>query len=278
MVLAPRIDGVVALADSGSHGEVFEHASWIMGQIARIWIQGGEEERAHQAINAAFAAMRDLEGSLSSFRADSELSDFLAVGTGRPHLVSPSFARAFESARSAWIETRGAFDPSVVRDRPAPGMEAFVLDGSRLRRSSREAVLDFGGIGCGLALDEAAAVLRAHGVRRALLEMSGDFLALDAPAGFPGWPLAAADPWTGEPTEVEFDLVHGALATSAVVDRHEILDPRTGRGATHAFQATILASSATSADAWSTAAVVGPLVPSVEAFALYDRGGRLLRG
>lgn len=275
-VLAPRL-GVLAGAPGREDGEIVCHASWIMGQIARIWIQGLPEERAHEAINAAFADMRALEATLTSFRGDSELSAVLASPTGRSLLVSPTFAQALEAARSAWITTRGAFDPSVVRDRPAPGMDAFALEGSRLRRSSREASLDFGGIGCGLALDRAGELLRAHGVQRALVELSGDFLALGAPEGFTGWPMAAADPWTGEPTEAVFDLAHAALATSAVVERRSILDPRTGRVADHAVQSTILAPTATLADALSTAAVVAPLEDLAMASALFDRSGRLLR-
>lgn len=253
------------------------HATWIMGQIARVWVHGLPESHAHEAINAAFADMRAMENTLTSFRGDSELGAVLAAPPGRSILVSRTFADALEAARSAWISTRGSFDPSVRRGASAPGMDAFALEGFRLRRDSREASLDFGGIGCGLALDRAGAVLRAHGVRQALLELSGDFLALGAPDGFAGWPLVAADPWTGEPTEAIFDLAHAALATSAVVERRTILDPRSGQVADHAAQATVLAPTATSADAWSTAAVVAPLPNLATELAIFDRSGRLLR-
>jgi len=82
---------------------------------------------------------------------------------------------------------------------------------------------------------------------------------------------------TGEPTEAVFDLAHAALATSAVVERRTILDPRSGRVAGHAAQATVLAPTATLADAWSTAAVVAPLGDLATATALFDNSGRLLR-
>lgn len=273
VVLAPTF------ARRGARGSdtLVHHQTWIMGQIARVWILGLDEERAHEAINAAFADMRALERSLTSFGADSELAAVLASPTGSSLLVSPAFAQALEAARSAWIATRGAFDPSVVRDRPAPGMDAFALEGKRLRRGSREASLDFGGIGCGLALDRAGTVLQAHGVSQALIELSGDFLALGAPDGFAGWPLVAADPWTGEPTEAVFDLNHAALATSAVVERRSILDPRSGQIAEHVAQATVLAPTATLADAWSTAAVVAPLPDLASDVAIFDRTGRLSR-
>lgn len=272
-VLAPRFSPRGEVEPEG----LVSHATWIMGQIARIWVQGLSEPQAQEAINAAFADMRAMEATWSSFRGDSELASVLAASPGRSILVSPEFAAGLEAARSAWISTRGAFDPSVRLEGPAPGMDAFALEGSRLRRSSREASLDFGGIGCGLALDRAASVLRAHGVRQALLELSGDFLALGAPEGFAGWPLAAADPWIGEPSEAVFDLAHAALATSAVVERRTILDPRSGRVAGHAAQATILAPNATLADAWSTAAVVAPLENLALELATFDPAGRLLR-
>ena len=271
--LAPRF----SLREAHEPDELVHHATWIMGQIARIWVHGLSESHAQEAINAAFAEMRAMERTLSSFHGDSELADLLAAPAGRSLRVTPTFAQALEAARSAWISTRGAFDPTVRCGLPAPGMDAFTIEGSCLRRDSREASLDFGGIGCGLALDRAGAVLQAHGASQALIELSGDFLALGAPDGFAGWPLVAADPWTGEPTEAVFDLNHAALATSAVVERHSILDPRSGQVAEHVAQATVLAPTATLADAWSTAAVVAPLTDLASDFAIFDRKGRLSR-
>ena len=271
--LAPRF----SLREADEPEALVHHATWIMGQLARVWVQGLSESHAQEAINAAFADMRAMELTLSSFGGDSELAAVLGAAPGRSLRVTPAFAQALEAARGAWISTRGSFDPSVRRGVPAPGMDSFSLEGDRLRRDSREASLDFGGIGCGLALDRAGAVLQAHGVSQALIELSGDFLALGAPDGFQGWPLSAADPWTGEPTEAVFDLAHAALATSAVVERRTILDPRSGQVAAHAAQATVLAPTATLADAWSTAAVVAPLGNLATDLVLFDRSGILLR-
>lgn len=271
--LAPRLGPRRDVEPEG----LVHHATWIMGQIARIWVQGLPEAHAQEAINAAFADMRAMEATWSSFRGDSELASVLATSPGRSHLVTKEFASGLDAARSAWISTRGSFDPSVRFGEPAPGLDSFALEGLRLRRRSREASLDFGGIGCGLALDRAGSVLRSHGVGQALLELSGDFLALGAPDGFAGWPLAAADPWTGEPTEAVFDLAHAALATSSVVERRSILDPRSGLVADHLAQVTVLAPTATLADVWSTAAVVAPTPYPSGGIATFDHSGILLR-
>jgi thiamine biosynthesis lipoprotein len=50
--------------------------------------------------------------------------------------------------------------------------------------------LDLGGIGKGYAADEALAVLRRHGIRRALVAASGDIAIGDPPPGRSGWHIA----------------------------------------------------------------------------------------
>lgn len=243
--------------------ELVHHDTWIMGQIARIWIQGVPEARAHEAINAAFASMRALERTLSRFDASSELSAFLDSPAGRPVLVSSALAEAVRLAGELSAGTDGAFDPTFAPGRPAPGMGRLRLNGNRLTRPSEECRLDFGGSGCGMALDRAALELRRHGARRALLELSGDFLALAAPTGIDGWPLEIADPWTGDPSGLRIDLRHAALAVSSAVEPGRIIDPRDGCPASAHAQAAVLAPTALEADAFSTAAVVRDRLPAV---------------
>ena len=54
--------------------------------------------------------------------------------------------------------------------------------------------LDLGGIGVGYGLDRAGQVLRRAGIRRALLDVSGDCLAIGSPPGRRGWLVEIADP------------------------------------------------------------------------------------
>jgi thiamine biosynthesis lipoprotein len=273
VVLAPRLG-----SDDGPEPEgLVHHATWIMGQIANIWIHTDRQDLAAEAATQAFQTMRKVESTLSLFDPSSELRAFLEGPVGRTFGPSPSFREALGLATREWRRTHGAFDPSVVAGRGSIGPEAF-LRGENLVRPNSEAFLDFGGIGCGIALDLAGQELRLMGVGRSLLELSGDFLALDPPRGSNGWPLAAADPWTGAPSEAWFDLVGGALATSATVERKSILDPRDGSFAERLAQVTLVAPTAVQADAWSTALVVRSLDHLGVSKAEFDRYGRLAVG
>jgi thiamine biosynthesis lipoprotein ApbE len=264
------------ILDDGSESDgLVHHATWIMGQIANIWIDTDRQDEAGEAVSATFEAMRNLESALSLFDPSSELRTFLDGPVDVPFRASPRLGDALELALQEWRRTGGAFDPCVTVGRGSKGPQAFQPREGRITLPSREAGLDFGGIGCGIALDLAGRELRRRGMCRSLIELSGDFLALDAPRGWKGWPLAAADPWTGMPSDARFDLVGSALATSATVERQSILDPRDGSYANRLAQVTVVASTATHADAWSTALVVKSVERLCDWKAEFDFHGRL---
>lgn len=274
--------GAAAIAPRWMPGDVAEsedivhHATWIMGQIANVWIQTDDRDLAAEAATDVFRTMRRVESTLSLFDPSSELRAFLEGPVGRTFGATPALREALDLAAREWRHTEGAFDPCAVAGRGSHGPEAFFAAGGGLVLPSGGATLDFGGIGCGIALDQAGRVLRRLGLDRALLELSGDFLALEAPRGWTGWPMAAADPWTGEPSEAWFDLAGAALATSATVERRSILDPRDGSFAERLAQASVVAPTATQADAWSTALVVRPLDRLQAPKAEFDGRGRLV--
>src|SRR5207245_6825272 len=54
--------------------------------------------------------------------------------------------------------------------------------------------LDFGAIVVGDGIDRAVELLRARGLRRAFIDVSGDMAAIGAPPGEPGWRVDIADP------------------------------------------------------------------------------------
>lgn len=274
--------GAVALAprwvrrEEPDSGELVHHASWIMGQIANIWIQADRPDQAAEAVSAAFHAMRKVESTLSLFDPSSELRAFLGGRVGATFRPTPGFRGAFELAIGEWQSTGGAFDPCFVAGRSSKGPAAFFRNGGDIVRPSAESSFDFGGIGCGIALDQAGRELRHRGMDRALLELSGDFLALDPPLGWKGWPMVASDPWTGAPSQAGFDLARAGLATSSTVERRSILDPRDGSVAKRLAQATVVAPTATQADAWSTALVVRAAEGIGPRRAEFDYHGRLV--
>ena len=283
---APRWLAASPCAD----GDVLvERWSWAMGQPVHLRLFAVSEAAGYEAAQAALAELRRVEDVLSRFDDASELSE-LNRRAGRGALsVGPDLLAVLRAAHRFEQATDGAFDvaveplmrawgfhsPRATEPTAAELTEARLavraaridlMDG-RAALASRTTQLDLGGIGVGYGLDRAAEVLQAAGIRRALLDVSGDCLALDAPPGERGWRVDVADPVRPGATIGSTRLRHAALATSSnlvsVVHygravRGHVMDPLTGWPADRCRQVTVVARSGLEADALSTAALVAP--------------------
>lgn len=133
---------------------------------------------------------------------------------------------------------------------------------------SRQGVrLDFGAIGKGFAVDEAAKVLQQHGVESYLVNISGNMRLGDAPPSKEGWRVQVAGATKDAAPLRTLVLSQCAIATSGdlwqyiEIDgrrRSHILDPRTGIGVPGPIAATVVAPAAIDADALATIACVAP--------------------
>lgn len=280
----------------GGDERLVERWSWAMGQPVRILLWSIDESAGLEAAAAALAELRRLESILSLF---DPLSDLVALNHragGDFVRVAPDLIRLLGHAESYRRATGGAFDVAVEplmqawgfhrprRSAPHPAelaeaREAVAATRVELREDRvalrpAHARLDLGGIGVGYGLDRAGEVLRRAGIRRALLDISGDLLALGAPPGRPGWPVEIARRPGAAPLR-QVLLRDGALATSAntmsrvrygtLVCGH-VLDPRTGQAARAFEQVTVMAKTALAADALSTAMLItGRHPPGVSA-------------
>lgn len=127
--------------------------------------------------------------------------------------------------------------------------------------------LDFGAIGKGYIADRAFQVLEQHGIHRCLINISGNMRCGKAPPNKPGWVIAISPiERDGEPIR-KLTLANVAVATSGdlwqytLVDgvkRSHILDPQTGYGVVGPLAVTVIAPTATDADALAT---IGCLLP-----------------
>ncbi len=266
-----------------------ERWSWAMGQPVHLRLFHPDEARGLEAAQAALAELRRVEGVLSRFDDGSALSE-LHRWAGRGWFgAAPELAEVLAAARRVTTATGGAFDVTIeplmrawgfreprkappgerelAEARAAVAAAVIELDGPRIRLPARHTRLDLGGIGVGYGLDRAGEVLRAHRVDAALLEVSGDLLALGAPPGGVGWEVEISDPRSAGAMLARTRLRDAALATSgqavAVVElaggRHgHVMDPASGRPVTRLLQATVTARTALAADVLSTASLVRP--------------------
>jgi thiamine biosynthesis lipoprotein len=269
-----------------------EFAEVHMGVATRVVLYAPDDRRARRAARAAFARVAALEDVMSDWRPASELRRLERRPGAWVPVSAPLFAvlaRAVDVARAS----DGAFDPTVgplvalwreARRRGALP-EAAALDSARARVGWRRLALDaharrvrlaapgmrldLGGIAKGYILQAALAELRAHGVRRALVEAGGDVVVGDAPPGRAGWQVDAAGLDAGGADSLVARRV-AALARAAVstsgptaqfveiggVRYSHVVDPRTGLGLRNARAATVVAPDGATADALSTVLTV----------------------
>lgn len=264
-----------------------ERWSWAMGQSVHLVLYVEDEARGLEAAAAALDELRRVEGALSLFDEASDLCelnrqagrrpvrvgrDLLAVLTAGARINAVSggaFNLAVEPLMRAWgFREPRRVPPSEAELREACGALAAAeirLVSDRAFLPSTSTQLDSGGIGVGYGLDQAGAVLRAAGIGRALIDISGDCLALGTPPGQTGWTIGIARPGARGSIDRTVTLRDHALATSsnlesvvqvgAILAGH-VMDPHTGYPADSRRQATVIALNAIDADGLSTAALI----------------------
>lgn len=221
------------------------------------------ERHARDGREAVQSLFAEWEHALSRFQPESELSR-LNARAGEPISVSPLLYTVLETARRAADATQGIYDPTLLTQIVAigyaasfetlpaeidsPALPATPLSGGGWRdialdRATRSVTLpcgiglDFGGIAKGMAVDAALVRLRKLGCEYALVNAGGDLAVMGLPPRMDAWPIAVPlrNGWHTIPLE------HGALATSGIarrqwrqggMERHHLLDPRTGQPAT----------------------------------------------
>ncbi len=129
----------------------------------------------------------------------------------------------------------------------------FARDGVRI---------DLGGIAKGYSVDLAADRLRDAGVSDALVDLSGNMVALGDSPSHAGWTVGIRDPSGTLPYVARVGLRNEAVATAGNYEQFveadgkrygHILDPRTGYSVRGLSSVTVVAATAFAADAWDTA-------------------------
>ncbi len=250
-------------------------------------------------------ALERVNGWMSTYRAESELSRFNARGDDGWLAVSPATRDVVDVALTTSRLTSGAFDPTVgplvdlwgfgpTGPRAhAPGDKQIAgamsrmgfskitadRDGSALRKDDPRIQIDLSGIAKGFGVDEVARLLDAAGIEHYLVDVGGELRGRGLnPKGEP-WRVGIERPESERRTVQRVVRLSGAaLATSGDYrnffeqDGHRfshIIDPRSGRPVEHSLASvTVLAPSSMEADALSTALMVlGPQA----GFALAER-------
>ena len=258
-----------------------------MGAKVKITLYAHHEAHAASAARAAFDEISAWDMALSDYMAESEVSKLPALAN-QPTTVQARLAKAIAKSLEFNHSSSGAFDCALGRlskvwraafresNMPSDAMIADALDHSgcahmRWNESTNTVVFDmadiqfdFGAIGQGLAADAAMQVLRTRDMTCALIDISGDILAGDAPPQSTGWVVQVDPEFQSEQPRIIL-LRNQALCVSG--DRGQpgyingktlshILNPKNGRPIESPRQSMVIANDATTADAIATIACV----------------------
>lgn len=257
----------------------FSHEA--MATTFEIIVVYEDERYARQAAAAAFDEVDRLEGELSRFVENSDISRINSLSAGEPLLLGLDAFECLWTSAKLYAETDGAFDITIgsllkcwrnkdgTERTPSKdelelalqhtGTHLLELDETELtvRLPAGPVQVDLGGVGKGYAVDRAGELLREWSIDSALI--SGGYssvLALDAPPGTKGWPLTLSDPADRSRILARPCLSGGALSGSGVQKGGHIISPRTGRPVEGRLAAWSSAPDAATADALSTAFMI----------------------
>lgn len=146
-----------------------------------------------------------------------------------------------------------------------PRMTDLIWDGNQLSTNNPDVQLTFGAIAKGVAIDDAIAIIKKHGIHDAIVNAGGDLRVLGN-AGDHHWTIGVRNP-QGEGAIAKIELNDGeALFTSGDYERkfksngktyHHIIDPRTGLPSIGISSTTVLHRNGGVADAAATALIAG---------------------
>ena len=309
---------VLTLA-SCAKAPLYRQESFVFGTRVELLIAGLETAQARPAAAAVLSEFDRLHRTYHPTQ-PSELSTVnAAIATGREIVVTAEMAALITDAQRLSALGEALFDPGIGRlialwgfqsDRFAtapPDADAVAawratrasiaelhLDGLRLTSRNRAVALDFGGYLKGVAIDHAAAILQAHGVQNALINIGGNVMALGTKNG-ERWRVGIRHPRQPGPMATVALDDGEAIGTSGDYQRYfeadgkrysHLLDPRSGEPVMHTEALTVLVTRRPAAGTLSDAAskplfIAGKRWPELAArFAVdevlrVDRDGRI---
>lgn len=257
-----------------------------MGTLFTITLYAPDAPTAQAAAQAAFRRVAELNRVMTDYDPESEQMQLRQHPVGEPVPVSKDLFDVLQKAQQVAKLSEGAFDVTAgpliqlwrrarrqgalpTPERIAEAAQSVGYKKLKLDARARTVALlaqnmrlDLGGLGKGYAADQALAVLRRHGIHRAMVAASGDIAIGDPPPGQKGWRIGVGsiDAQGGELTRIL--LLHNAgVSTSGDTEQFveingvrysHIVDPQTGMGLTHRIGVTVVARDATTTDSLDT--------------------------
>lgn len=270
MLLSPMASTSSVFA---AQGGMFRMNDYVFGTTVELSIHGESPERAgmlgmrvmqefhrlHDKFHAwepsALTALNEAIARGHAYQVDAEMASVLQAASA----IAKTSDNIFNPAIGKLVRTWGFQSGTITPHHPGaaelrslvdanPRMSDLVFDGTRIASRNKAVMLDLGGYAKGYALDRAASLLRAEGVKAALINVGGNLLAIGRP-GNRAWKVGIRNP-RGEGVIAALDLHDGeAIGTSGDYQRYfmaggkrhaHLVAPRTGRNTGDIASVTII--------------------------------------
>jgi thiamine biosynthesis lipoprotein len=270
---------------------------YVMGTVFEVVVYDESSQKVSAAIDAAFNEATRLDGIMSNYKPESDLSRLNRTAHFQVQSVPPDLYRVIKESLIYSRLSGGKFDITVG---PLVDYWKSVMRGERLESSAEEEKLrsctgyekitllppdriefhssclriDLGAIGKGYAVDRMVEILRSNGITAALINAGGSTIyGMGSPPQTAGWRVRLRDPSGRNAPEVL--LKDNSVSTSEQTapdllgrsNAGHIIDPETGEPVKTSAAVSALAKTGTASDALSTALLLlGP-----------DRGASLVK-
>jgi thiamine biosynthesis lipoprotein len=229
-----------------------------------VFLVAEDSPRAQEGLEAAKVLIDASEQRFSRFLPDSEISA-LNAAAGTWHPVSSDLLEMLQQAQGFWAETQGLFDPSILTDLKRAGydrsMDEIRLNGPLSGTAESSATSSRPQFG-----EAELDALRTYADACAV-NAGGDIVFAGMPADGSQWHVAIEDPLDAQQHVAELRMGAGAVATSSVgkrrwvqggVERHHLIDPRTGEPAQGRWlSVTVAAPWIATAEVYAKALLIG---------------------
>jgi FAD:protein FMN transferase len=255
---------------------------YVMGTVFEIAAYQDSSQDVSDAIEKAFREVVRIDDLFSNYKPESALSTLNRSAHLRSERVPPDLYVVIEKAVELSKASEGKFDISIA---PLVNLWKVALSGEATptaaqEREVRDCVgyekivltppdqvtfrspclqLDLGAIGKGYAVDRAGEILRASGVRDALINAGGStILALGSPPGQDAWlvhlrdPSRQIDPYVMLKDESVSTSEQSLASLLGQDSPGHIIDPVTGRPLKTEFSVSVIAPNGTMSDGLST--------------------------
>lgn len=248
--------------------------AYVFGTLVEIQIDATDSAQAQAASEAVLARYQALHQQLHAWQPGELTMLNEAIHRGQAAIpVSPFLASQLQYAQTLARQSEQLFNPAIGQlvalwgfhrdqfsavDIPQQTLDALVasqpqmrdlqIDAHQVTSHNPQVQIDLGGYAKGEALDEGARILKAHGIRHALINIGGNVIALGQHHGHP-WRVGIQHP-RHPGALAALDLPDGwTIGTSGDYQRFyrkngvrycHIIDPRSGYPATGTQSATVL--------------------------------------